>query len=170
MSAVDLTLELTLEAGTWEQLGDLEGLCARAAEAALVVAGVEGLVSLQLLLTDDAAIREINREWRNLDKPTDVLSFPAAPAPGHPGPRPLGDVVLAFETLARDAREEGKPLADHAAHLLAHGVLHCLGYDHDTDEAAEEMEALETRAMALIGVPDPYAGSAHPGTPPSGTP
>nr|WP_043540507.1 rRNA maturation RNase YbeY [Salinarimonas rosea] len=162
---MDLTLDLTLEAGAWDTLGDVEGLCTRAAEAALVVAGVEGLVALELLLTDDSAIRDINREWRNLDKPTNVLSFPAAPAPGYPGPRPLGDVVLAFETLAREAREEGKPLVDHAAHLLAHGVLHCLGYDHDTDTAAEEMEALETRAMALIGIPDPYSGAPPAGTP-----
>ncbi|MGJ3262450.1 MAG: rRNA maturation RNase YbeY [Salinarimonas sp.] len=159
MSALDLTLDVTREAGAWETLGDIEGLCARAAEAALVVAGVEGLVALELLLTDDSAIREINREWRHRDEPTNVLSFPAAPAPGYPGPRRLGDVVLAFETLAREAQAEGRPLADHAAHLLAHGVLHCLGYDHDQDAAAEEMEALETRAMALIGVPDPYAGT-----------
>ncbi|GGK34262.1 rRNA maturation RNase YbeY [Salinarimonas ramus] len=159
MSAVDLTLEITREAGAWDTLEDVEGLCVRAAEAALVVAGVEGLVSLELLLTDDDAIRAINLEWRNLDKPTNVLSFPAAPTPGFPGPRPLGDVVLAYETLAREAEEEGKSLADHAAHLLAHGVLHCLGYDHDTDAAAEEMEALETRAMALIGIADPYGGA-----------
>ncbi|WP_349369464.1 rRNA maturation RNase YbeY [Salinarimonas sp.] len=158
MSALDLTLDLTLEAGSWETLGDVEALCARAAEAALVVAGVEGLVSLELLLTDDEAIRDINLEWRGQDKPTNVLSFPAAPAPGFPGPRPLGDVVLAYETLAREAQDAGKPLSDHAAHLLAHGVLHCLGYDHDTDAAAEEMEALETKAMALVGVSDPYAG------------
>lgn len=160
MSALDLTLDITIEAGSWGALGDVEGLCARAAEAALVVAGVEGLVSLELLLTDDEAVREINLEWRGQDKPTNVLSFPAAPTPGFPGPRPLGDVVLAYETLAREAQAEGKPLASHAAHLLAHGVLHCLGYDHDTDAAAEEMESLETKAMALIGVGDPYA--AHP--------
>ncbi|MGP9822432.1 rRNA maturation RNase YbeY [Salinarimonas sp. NSM] len=165
MSAVDLTLDLTIEAGPWDALGDVEGVCARAAEAALVVAGVEGLVALELLLTDDDAMRDINREWRRIDKPTNVLSFPAAPTPGFPGPRPLGDVVLAFETLAREAREEGKTLADHASHLLAHGVLHCLGYDHETDAAAEEMEALETRAMALIGVPDPYAGTPAAGKP-----
>lgn len=158
MSALDLTLDVTCEAGSWETLGDVEELCARAAEAALIVAGAEGLVSLQVLLTDDAAIRDINLEWRGQDKPTNVLSFPAAPSPGFPGPRPLGDVVLAYETLAREAVDAGKPLSDHAAHLLAHGVLHCLGYDHDTDAAAEEMEALETRAMALIGVSDPYAG------------
>lgn len=157
MSTLDLTLDVTVEAGSWDDLEDVEGLCARAAEAALAVAGVEGLVSLALLLTDDEAIRQINSEWRGRDEPTNVLSFPAAPAPGFPGPRPLGDVALAYETLAREAQTEGKPLASHAAHLLAHGVLHCLGYDHDTDAAAEEMEALETKAMALIGVGDPYA-------------
>ena len=160
MSALDLTLSLTVEAGSWGDLGDVEGLCARAAEAALVVAGVEGLVSLELLLTDDEAVREINSEWRGKNEPTNVLSFPAAPTPGFPGPRPLGDVVLAWETLGREAQASGIPLAGHAAHLLAHGVLHCLGYDHDTEAAAEEMEALETKAMALIGVDDPYA--AHP--------
>lgn len=157
MSAVDLTLDVTIEAGPWEELGDIDGLCARAAEAALVVAGTEGLVSLAVLLTDDEAVRAINLEWRGKDAPTNVLSFPAPPMPGLPGPRPLGDVVLAHETVAREAAAEGKSLSDHAAHLLAHGVLHCLGYDHENDADAEEMEALETKAMALIGVGDPYA-------------
>lgn len=157
MSAVDLTLDVTVEAGSWELMGDVDGVCTRATEAALVVAGVEGLVSLAVLLTDDESIRQINSQWRQKDAPTNVLSFPAPPIPGLPAPRPLGDVVLAYETVAREAQAEGKALSDHAAHLLAHGVLHCLGYDHETDEDAEEMEALETEAMALIGVGDPYA-------------
>ena len=82
-------------------------------------------------------MRALNRDWRGKDKPTNVLSFPAPPPPGAPGPRHLGDIVLAYETLAREAAAEGKALADHAAHLVVHGVLHLLGYDHEAEAEAE---------------------------------
>ena len=112
---------------------------------------------MSLCLADDAALRALNLRWRGVDKPTNVLSFPSAP----PGPlgdaTTLGDIALAYETLAREAQDLGVPLADHYRHLLAHGFLHLIGYDHQTDAEAERMEALETRILARLGAGDPYA-------------
>jgi len=107
---------------------------------------------LTVLLTDDAEVRELNRTHRGQDKPTNVLSFPAAAwaAPY------LGDVALAYETCAREAGEQGKPLADHLKHLVAHGVLHLLGWNHETEAEAEAMEARERDLLAGLGTPDPY--------------
>lgn len=156
MSAVGLDLDISVEAAEWGDEDALAAPCRSAVAAALAAARVGEPVALAILLTDDEAIREINQEWRDQDKPTNVLSFPAPPVPGHPGPRPLGDVVLARETIAREAQAEGKSFEDHFAHLLVHGTLHCLGYDHDTDEAAAEMEAMEVAALASIGIGDPY--------------
>jgi probable rRNA maturation factor len=105
-----------------------------------------------VLLTDDAAVQALNRDHRNQDKPTNVLSFPAAPsAAPH-----LGDVALAFGTCAREAAEQGKSLADHLTHLVAHGVLHLLGWDHMTEAEAEAMETREREILARLGTPDPY--------------
>ena len=122
------------------------------------------------MLTDDAAIRALNRNWRNIDKPTNVLSFPSPPAAGGPasagrnhranatmGDPLLGDIVIAYETVAREAAQENKRFSHHLAHLAVHGFLHLLGYDHDLDSAAEEMERLEARILAQIDVPDPYS-------------
>ena len=114
---------------------------------------------LTVHLVDDAGIRELNARWRNKDAPTNVLSFPAAPAGKIASARLLGDVFLALETCEREAAAEGKPLADHYRHLALHGFLHLLGYDHETPAEAEVMESLETRALARLGVPDPYAGA-----------
>jgi probable rRNA maturation factor len=111
---------------------------------------------VSLYLADDAALRALNLRWRGLDKPTNVLSFPAAPL-GHGGDQTaLGDIALAYETLAREAQELEVSLADHYRHLLAHGFLHLIGYDHETDAEAERMEALETRILTRLGAGDPY--------------
>lgn len=113
---------------------------------------------LSLVFTDDAQIRTLNAGYRGKDKPTNVLSFPAFPAKrGAPLPPMLGDVVLASETIRREAALEGKPLDHHIAHLIIHGFLHLIGYDHETDAEADEMESLERRALALLAIPDPYA-------------
>lgn len=116
-------------------------------------------VEVSLVFTDDAAIRGINAEWRGQDKPTNVLSFPAFPLEpgGMPGPM-LGDIVIARETLEREAAELGKPFDEHMTHLMVHGFLHLFGYDHMDPEEAEEMEGLETRILAELGLSDPYAG------------
>jgi len=107
-------------------------------------------------LADDTQICALNARWRGLDKPTNVLSFPAAPPAEIGRARLLGDVVLAFETLEREAADAGKPLADHYRHLVAHGFLHLIGFDHDAEADAERMEAIETRILARLGVADPY--------------
>ncbi len=114
-----------------------------------------GVVSLYL--ADDAALRALNLRWRGLDKPTNVLSFPAAPLGQGEDPTALGDIALAYETVAREAEELGVSVADHYRHLLAHGFLHLIGYDHETDAEAERMEALETRILTRLGAGDPYA-------------
>jgi probable rRNA maturation factor len=153
-----ITLDLTVEAGEWEKLGDIEALAQRAVDAAIAaVPATEGELAVAVLLTDDAAMREINKDWRDQDKPTNVLSFPAVAHPGMPGPRHIGDVVLAWETTQREALDESKSIEAHASHLIVHGVLHCLGYDHESDEQAEEMEALEVSALKGIGYKDPYS-------------
>jgi probable rRNA maturation factor len=116
-------------------------------------------------LVGDAEIKEINARWRNKDVPTNVLSFPAAPASKIASARLIGDVFVSLQTLRREAEAEDKPLADHFRHLVLHGFLHLLGYDHETPLEAEAMEALETRALARLGVPDPYAGAELADTP-----
>jgi probable rRNA maturation factor len=115
---------------------------------------------LSVILTSDRAIRTLNRRWRGRDKSTNVLSFPAPPPAGRKtwrgAARHLGDIVLAYETVAREARAEGKPLDHHIAHLALHGFLHLLGYDHESHRQAEAMERRERRILARLGVPDPY--------------
>jgi probable rRNA maturation factor len=142
-----------------------ENLARTAARLALMrgmnEAGIvpQGRIELSIILTDDAEQRRLNRDWRGVDRSTNVLAFPAwepgAPAPSD-APVLLGDVVLAFETVAREAEEQGKSLADHLSHLVVHGVLHLLGYDHGTDSEAAAMETLETSILARLGVADPY--------------
>lgn len=103
------------------------------------------------MLADDAALRALNARWRQQDKPTNVLSFPAGDSVL------LGDVVLAFETVRREASEQGKSLADHMSHLVVHGVLHLLGHDHERPRDADVMESLERQVLAGLGIADPYA-------------
>ena len=111
---------------------------------------VDGDVAL--LLTSDAALRDLNRRFRGLDKPTNVLSFPA----GEAAKGFLGDIAIAFETTAREATDLSISFRDHAAHLIVHGLLHLAGYDHEDDREAEEMESLERKILADLGVADPY--------------
>lgn len=140
-----------------------QAILERAARAAVAAALNKPMRSLEIsfLLGDDARIRRLNRDYRGQDRPTNVLAFPAkddAPGPSAPGePRLLGDVALAFETVQREAAEQGKGLADHVSHLAVHGVLHLLGHDHETRAEAARMERLEIAILARLGVPDPYA-------------
>jgi probable rRNA maturation factor len=127
-------------------------------DPAAALPGDAGAAALALLLSDDAAVRVLNRDWRGQDKATNVLSFPARPGEGAPGePAHWGDIVIAYETTAREAQEAGRPFAQHAAHLAVHGFLHLAGYDHEKDTDAEVMEGLERAILARIGIPDPYA-------------
>src|SRR5207248_8083963 len=106
---------------------------------------------------DDTLLRELNATWRGIDQPTNVLAFAAESGETPPdAPRLLGDVVIAFETVAREAQAQGKPLAHHLRHLIVHGVLHLLGWDHEEPTEAEQMEALEVAILQRLAVPDPY--------------
>jgi probable rRNA maturation factor len=119
-------------------------------------------VELAIVLTDDSEIRALNREWRKLDAPTNVLSFPTkAPRASHGAPRHVGDIVLAFETIAREAAAENKPFDHHLAHLAVHGFLHLLGYDHMAARDAARMERLEVGILARLRIPDPYVARAR---------
>lgn len=150
-----------IEEGGWANIPDVEALAQKSAEAAVAVADeAEESFEVSVMLTDDAQIQELNRTWRGKDKPTNVLSFPAPEQPGLNGPRHLGDIALAYETLVRESEEESKELSHHFAHLIVHGILHLLGYDHEVEAEAEEMEALEVKALATLGIADPYRDMA----------
>ena len=118
---------------------------------------------IAVLLTDDATIRAMNAQWRGIDKPTNVLSFPAGKSTVAADTAPLGDIAIACETVAREAATENKAFLDHLAHLSIHGYLHLIGFDHETDSEAERMEHLETRILASLGIADPYADRTPPG-------
>lgn len=131
----------------------------RAAAAALATAaGSKGGAALAIYLANDAIVRRLNHDFRGKNRPTNVLSFPAGrPSMATGVPAPLGDIVLAYETLAREAAQQGKKLLHHVLHLVVHGVLHLLGFDHEKARDAERMEALEVRILAGLGIADPYA-------------
>lgn len=159
-----MELDIALEAD-WPASRDWEALAERAAEAVSQVAPelANPRLSVSLLFADDATVHDLNREWRGKDKPTNVLSFPMLEredlldlAPDGP-PELLGDIALALETCAREAGEKGVPLHHHATHLIVHGLLHLAGLDHEISPAdADAMEALEIKALALLGIADPY--------------
>ena len=159
-----MTLEVSIEA-PWPSPPDWENLAARAADAIALVTPELGnqRLAVSLLFADDAEVHALNREWRSKDKPTNVLSFPMleredllALASDGP-PELLGDIALALETCQREAANKGVSLEAHATHLLIHGLLHLAGYDHETSpEDARAMEQLEIKALALMGIADPY--------------
>ena len=154
VEADGLTLEIGVAAGAAARDAKLGPLIASAITAANQAAGpAQGAVTV--VVDDDARIRELNKLWRGQDKATNVLSFPSPDT--QPGPeRTLGDIAISYETAAREAAAEDKSFADHMAHLSVHGFLHLLGYDHESDDDAEEMERLERDILARIGVSDPY--------------
>lgn len=160
-------MELEVESEHWPA-GDWPALAMRAAAAAAQVepALAQPRLEASVLFTSDAEVHALNREWRGRDQPTNVLSFPmldredllALPADGPP--ELLGDIALAHETCAREAADKGIALEAHATHLIVHGLLHLAGHDHiDSDAQAEAMEALEVKALAILGLPDPYGAN-----------
>ncbi|MBU4531527.1 MAG: rRNA maturation RNase YbeY [Hoeflea sp.] len=164
-----ITLAVAVEAGEWGDVEAIEELALAALDAAVhdlatleVQPFPQDAPEVSLVLADDAMMADINSQWRNLPKPTNVLSFPAFPLVpgGKPGPM-LGDIILARETIEREAGELGKPLDAHLAHLIIHGFLHLFGYDHIENNDAEKMEAIETRILASLGISDPY-GDTEP--------
>jgi probable rRNA maturation factor len=185
-----VSLDISVPSSLWRGLPRARPIARETiAAAALEMGGIARKATVSLCLADDAALRAFNVRWRGIDKPTNVLSFPApvdavhSPSiDGRPSGCPLdrvdraqrarlqpavaqesapttslGDIALAYETLAREAENLGVPLADHYRHLIAHGFLHLIGYDHQTDAEAERMEALETKILARLGAADPYA-------------
>ena len=149
-------VDVVAESPLWT--GDAETIVRRAiAETAAAMPAPLATAELAVLLTDDAAVRALNHAWRGLDKPTNVLSFPAVEPYANDAEPSFGDIAIAFETTAREAEAEGKPFKHHLAHLTVHGFLHLLGYDHESDRQAEAMEDLERAILARLDVPDPYA-------------
>jgi probable rRNA maturation factor len=175
-----LDISFSLESGDWETaVADVERLTERAARAAFEAAEKPEIldgdtpVEMSLVLADDALVQTLNRDYRDKDKPTNVLSFALLDdlddtdestddvlARDEGMPILIGDVILAFETVQREALEQGKSFGDHLTHLVIHGVLHLLGYDHQSDPDADRMERLETSILARLGIADPY--SANP--------
>jgi probable rRNA maturation factor len=154
--------EVLVVADCWQAEPDAETVIQRAiAAAAELITEDVGESELAVMLTDDAGIRTLNGNWRGIDKPTNVLSFPALPPSGPRGPedapRMLGDIAIAYETTRGEADDEQKPFDHHLSHLAVHGFLHLIGYDHETDDDAETMETLEREILSQLGIPDPYA-------------
>ena len=152
-----VTADIVVESDLWQAEPQAEATVRAAIAAAAdfvnnAPSTRDGEVSI--LLADDSAVREVNRQWRGLDKPTNVLSFPAADTPATQGH--LGDIVIAYETLRKECDAEGRLFVHHLAHLTVHGFLHLIGYDHETDAQADEMESLESRIMAAMNMPDPW--------------
>ena len=155
------SVEVTVSCDAW--LADcphVAAIAAGAAQAALRDSGGAAQFIVDVMLADDAEQRHLNRTYRGKDTPTNVLAFPqgAPPSPRSDQPVLLGDVVLAFETVRREAAEQDKPIANHLRHLVVHGVLHLLGFDHENAADAAAMEAHEIKILAGLGVPDPYRG------------
>jgi probable rRNA maturation factor len=153
-----IAIDVRIEAGKWPSRAKLTTLAGRSLAAAVAKARpkLAPEPELSLLFTDDAHIRVLNRQYRGKDKPTNVLSFPA---PKSFGPQ-LGDLVLAAETIAAEAKREAVTLDDHLVHLVVHGFLHLLGYDHEIEREAVAMERLETAILAGLGIADPYGGGS----------
>lgn len=162
--SIQATIDIAVIDPAWtDDLPDLERLARGAVRAALAKAGPrlsgEPPVEVSIVFTDDARIRELNRHFRERDEPTNVLSFAgldSAEDLSGPPLRLLGDVVLARETTIKEAADQGKEVERHAAHLVVHGLLHLLGYDHVEETEAREMEGLEVTILASLGLPDPY--------------
>jgi probable rRNA maturation factor len=165
-----MEIDVLIEHAPWEAL-DLEAVAEAAAMATLREVSLDpNAATVSVLAADDTRIATLNADFRGKPTPTNVLSWPSVEQPPRaPGAMPdlpkiapngppfeLGDIALAYETCAREARDGGKPLEHHVTHLFVHGLMHCLGFDHETDKDAALMEGIETRILARLGVPDPY--------------
>jgi probable rRNA maturation factor len=162
-SALPVT-EVLIVADAWKSEPEADAVIQRAVAIAAEMTDADTAdAELAVMLTDDAGIRTLNSNWRGIDKPTNVLSFPALRLPTRVAgadddvPPMLGDIAIAYETARREADDEQKPFDHHLSHLTIHGFLHLVGYDHETDDEAEAMEALEVEILAQLGIPDPYA-------------
>ncbi len=154
-------LHIVIEHNGWKSIRGLKALAEKAVEVATPIA--QRKKEITLLFADDATLKTLNYDWRGKNKPTNVLSFPANPdlKLPHGEPKPLGDIALGYETLVREADEAGKTLKAHTTHLIVHGVLHLLGYDHMNDADAAKMEAREILILKKLGIADPYQVNAR---------
>lgn len=166
MSSVLPLTEVLVVADCWQTEPNAEAVIQRAINAAAEFADADvGDAELAVMLTDDSGIQTLNSNWRGIDKPTNVLSFPALQPTGtgtpDDAPRMLGDIAIAYQTTRKEADDEQKPFDHHLSHLAVHGFLHLIGYDHEKDDDAEAMESLEAEILAQLGIPDPYADRAN---------
>lgn len=145
-------IDISIESDDWTECApDITDVIEQTAEAALNAMELPSQdTEVSIVLSDDDFIQSLNKQWRGKDKPTNVLSFP------QDEPQLLGDVIVAFGTVKREAEEQGKPFESHVRHLIVHGILHLLGHDHENDEEAEEMESLEIEILHALGVKNPY--------------
>lgn len=152
-----MDIDISVESDDWASLDVLQKISERALHAAAnhCEKDMPADAEVSLVFHDDAGVQNLNKDWRKLDKPTNVLSF-AANEGGGPLVPMLGDIILARQTIEREALEQGKAFDDHLAHLLIHGFLHLLGYDHINDQEADEMEALEIKILATLKITNPY--------------
>jgi len=150
---MEIDIDIDIRDTRWDAVDDIAALAHTAIMAARVEYHIRPFTEISLLFTDNAQIKDLNRTYRKQDKPTNVLSFPTDASLGVPI---LGDVVLAFETVALEAQQSGIELDDHITHLLIHGYLHLQGLDHETDADAEVMETHEIKALAGLGITNPY--------------
>ncbi len=158
-----LILDIEIQCESWRQsVVALDGVCARAADAVIAATGgVAPGTEVSLMLCDDDFIQDLNHRYRDKDAATNVLAFPldevSTPVARDGPPVLLGDIIIAHGTVVREASAAGRAIDHHLCHMVVHGMLHLLGFDHDADTAAVEMETMETRILATLGVPDPYA-------------
>jgi len=170
-SNVDLIEETTFQAADGTEISEnspfwrkripaFEDMSLQAVNAVFDVIGLpENRPEISIVLADNQTVQELNRDYRNMDKPTNVLSFPLGGddnMPAIPGTMMLGDVILAFETVSAEAISQDKSIENHTSHLIVHGVLHLLGHDHEDDAQADAMETLEKKILATLGIDDPY--------------
>lgn len=155
-----MMIDISIEHEPWQQLGDVIEMVERALDHAgrAVAERIPDGAEVSVVLSDNATVKQLNAQWRGQDKATNVLSFASNDADGPLSPL-LGDIILAFETLERECHEQDKSLPDHLSHLVVHGFLHLLGYDHIADDEAETMEDMERSILASLGIADPYLAS-----------
>jgi probable rRNA maturation factor len=153
-----LKIDVIVDSGLWRPQDKAKATVRRAVARAASMLSTSPS-ELAIVLTNDSAVRSLNRLWRGIDAATNVLSFPNKAVRGDPSH--IGDIVLAYETVAREARADRKPLTHHLAHLAVHGFLHLVGYDHESDEEAEAMEQIERRVLRRLAIPDPYRPRAR---------
>jgi len=156
---IEVQIDITVRSARWRKRPTAKTVVKKAVLAAAIAASTRP-IELAIVLSDDSAIRALNRDWRGKNAPTNVLSFPAAmPGKTRSASPYVGDIVIAYETTAREAVTEGKPFNHHLTHLAIHGFLHLLGYDHEIDRDAQKMERLERKILKRLAIPDPYGPS-----------